>query len=400
MIRTALLFTLLLGALPASAKPGTAVKVAVLPFQALSADVPARAGPRVTARLISEVHPTQGLALAEPPRASEGAPPAPLATARAAVKEATAAREARDFARADAALGRALDAYAAGAADLTESSELADAHALRAAVRYATGRDEDAAASVTHALALAPGRPLPLASTSPLFAKTVERVRASHQSRPRGSVRFDSVPYGLPVTLDGQPVGAAPVQVTEVPPGAHLWRAVLPSGEAVGGVVEAVSGRQTVVTARPPGTGPDATLALALASNRLDATALDAASALGRSAGADLVVFGTVTREDAGLALDPFVLAPGDKAPRRLPRLTVDTGLLDAGPLLRGCVAALAARGVEAGIPEALPMTPAPGEAFVSLPSKVTYPAASAGRAPSAEPPAASAPDRKPLVRP
>ncbi|WP_240359046.1 PEGA domain-containing protein [Pyxidicoccus trucidator] len=397
MIRTALLLALLLGALPASAKPGTSVKVAVLPFQALSADVPARAGPRVTARLVSEVHATRGLALAEPPRATEESPPSPLATARAAVKEATTAREARDFARADAALGRALDAYAASAVDLTDASELADAHALHAAVRYATGRDEDAAASLAHAFAMAPGRPLPLAATSPLFAKTVERVRASHDSRPRGGVRFDSVPYGLPVTLDGQPVGTAPVRVTEVPPGVHLWRSVLPSGEAVGGVVEVVSDRQAVVTVRPAGTGPDATLARALASNRLDAAAVDAASALGRTAGADLVVFGTVAREGAGLALDAFVLAPGDKAPRRLPRLTVDAELLDAGTPLRTCVAALAARGVEAGVTESLPVTPAPDEAFAPPPAQVAYPA-STGRTPSADKPAGPVPDRKPLA--
>ncbi|NMO21355.1 PEGA domain-containing protein [Pyxidicoccus fallax] len=415
-MRTALLLTLLLAALPATAQSGAsrkararAVKVAVLPFQAVSADVPSRAGLRATARLASEIHVTEGLALAEPPPPSTDTPPPPepLTVAREAMKEATAAREARDFARADAALTRALDAYAAGAARLSDASELADAYALRAAVRYATGRDDEAAASLTHALAVAPGRSVPLASTSPLFAKTVERVRASRQSQPRGGVRFESVPPGLAVTLDGHPLGTAPVRVTEVPPGAHLWRAVLPSGEAVGGVVEVTSDQQAVVKVRPAGTGPDAALALALAGNRLDSAALEAASALGRAAGASLVVLGTVSRTGPGLALDAFVLAPGDTSPRRLPRLSVDADLLESGAPLRGWAATLAAKGVEAGTTESLPAEPAADVDFAALPMQVTYPT-SEEHTPAAAPPATTpapdrkplAPNRKPLVRP
>jgi tetratricopeptide (TPR) repeat protein len=455
MTRTTLLLTLILGVLPTasrSAEPRKArtrdVKVAVLPFQAVSADVPARTGPRVTARLAAEVHAAAGLALVELPRATEEttgvasvaraageatstaqavahgtaqdarAMPAvargtakeatatslamsrdavdPLTIAREAMKEATTAWDARDFKRAEAALGRALDAYAAGAAQLTEASELADAYALRAAVRYATGRDAEAAASLTQALALAPNRPLPLAATSPLFAKTVERVRAAQESGPRGGVRFESIPSGLAVTLDGRPVGTAPLRVTDVPPGAHLWRSVLPSDDAVGGVVEVAPDKQAVVQVRPSGTGPDAALALALASNRLDTAALEAASALGRAAGADLVVLGTVARTVTGLAVDAFVLAPGDTTPRRLARLSVDTELLEASAPLREGIAAVAARGVEAGVTEPLPVVPAPGDAFAPPPSQVAYPV-STERAPEAPKPAAPAPDRKPL---
>ncbi|MFP2933490.1 PEGA domain-containing protein, partial [Pyxidicoccus sp. 3LG] len=279
-------------------------------------------------------------------------------------------------------------------------------YALRAAVRYATGRDAEAAASLTQALAIAPGRPLPLAATSPLFARTVENVREAQQAQPRGAVRFESVPHGLPVTLDGRPVGPAAVRVTGVPPGAHLWRAVLPSGEAVGGVVDVTSGKESAVTVRPAGTGPDATLALALAGNRLDTSSVEAASSLGRTAGADLVVFGTVSRASTGLTLDAFVLAPGDKAPRRLPRLTVDAELLDASVPLRAQVAALAARGVEAGATEPLPIVPAVGISAPPRLAQVAYPK-TPERAPSGEKPATPQPDRKPqapirkpLVRP
>jgi hypothetical protein len=402
MTRTVLLLSLLLGA--SSGAQGTPRRVAVLPFQALSGDVPGKAGPRLTQRLATEVRGQEGLELAEPPETEP--PPEALAQARQAVKEAEARRQRRDFAGADASLGQALDAYAAPlvAAALPNGSELADAYALRAAVRYSQGRDEDAARALTFALTLAPGRALPLAATSPLFARTVERVRAALQQQPRGSVRFVSLPPGVPVTLDGQPVESAPVRVVELPPGLHLWRAVLPSGEATGGLVEALSGKEVEVKVLPPGEGPGAVLAAALAGNRLDAAAVEAATALGQTLRAELVVFGTVSRTDQGLAVDAFVHAPGSKTPRRVPRLALDTDLLDAGPPLRELSSALASRGAQLGDAVSLPVAPSPRAAPAPRLSQVKYPLED--KPVSAPKPTAPAPDRaplaprKPLVRP
>jgi hypothetical protein len=105
MTRTVFLLSLLLGA--SSGAQGTPRRVAVLPFQALSGDVPARVGPRVTQRLATEVRGSEGLELAEPPAAEP--PPDRLAQARAAVKEAEARRQKHDFAGADASLGQVFD---------------------------------------------------------------------------------------------------------------------------------------------------------------------------------------------------------------------------------------------------------------------------------------------------
>jgi len=399
MMRTALLFSLLLCASSNAQAPR---RVAVLPFQEISGDVPGRAGPRVTQRLTTEVRGVDGLELAEPPETEP--PPDALAQARQGVKEAEAKRQKHDFAGADASLGQALDTYATVAAALPSGAELADAYALRAAVRYAQGRDEEAARVLTFALALAPGRTLPLAASSPLFARTVERVRAAWQAQPRGSVRFVSVPPGVPLTLDGQPLENAPVKVSEVPPGGHLWRAVLPSGEITGGLIEAVSGKEVEVKVRPPGEGPEATLAAALAGNRLDAAAVEAATALGQPRKAELVLFGTVSRTDTGLAVDAFVLAPGAKAPRRLSRLSLDTDLLDAGPPMRELASTLAARGPQAGEAVSLPVAPAPGTGAAPRLTQVKYPIEE--KPASAPKPVAPTPDRaplaprKPLVRP
>jgi hypothetical protein len=402
MTRTVFLLSLLLGA--SSGAQGTPRRVAVLPFQALSGDVPARVGPRVTQRLATEVRGSEGLELAEPPAAEP--PPDRLAQARAAVKEAEARRQKHDFAGADASLGQALDAYAtpAVAVALPNGTELADAHALRAAVRYSQGRDEEAARALAFALTLSPGRALPLAATSPLFARTVERVRAALQEQPRGSVRFASLPPGIPMTIDGQPVESAPVRVVDVPPGLHLWRAVLPSGEATAGIVEVVSGKEVEVKVLPPGEGPGAVLAAALAGNRLDAVAVDAAAALGQTLRADLTVFGTVSRTDKGLALDAFVLVPGSKAVRRVPRIALDTDLLDSGPPLRELSSTLASRGPQLGEPVSLPVAPSAVPVPTARLAQVKYPLEE--KPVSTPKPAAPTPDRaplaprKPLVRP
>lgn len=402
MTRTVLLLSLLLGA--SSGAQGTPRRVAVLPFQALSGDVPGKAGPRLTQRLATEVRGVEGLELAEPTETEP--PPDALAQAREAVKEAESRRQKRDFAGAEASLGRALDAYATPsvAATLPSGNDLADAYALRAAVRYSQGRDEEAARELSFALSLSPGRALPLAATSPLFSLTVERVRAELQQKPRGTVRFVSVPPGVPVVLDSQSVENAPVRVVEVPPGLHLWRATLPSGETTGGVVEALSNKEVEVQVQPPGEGPGAVLAAALAGNRVDAAAVDAATALGQTLRAELVIFGTVSRTDQGLAMDAFVHAPGSKTLRRVPRITLDTDLLDAGPPLRELSAALASRGAQLGDAVTLPVAPSPKAAAAPRPSQVKY---SLGDVPLSAPkptapPPARAPlaPRKPLVRP
>lgn len=400
MTRTVLLLSLLLCA--TSGAQEAPRRVAVLPIQAISGDVPSRAGPRVTARLATEVRGIESLELAEPPAAEP--PPDALAQARAAVKEAEARRQKRDFAGAEAALTQAFAAYATPAAALPEGRELADAYALRAAVHYALGRDEAAERALASALSISPGRALPLASTSPLFARTVERVRAALREQPRGTVRFVSVPPGVTVTIDGQPVGEAPMRVVEVPPGAHLWRAVLPSGETPGGIVEAVSGKEVDVAVRPPGEGPGAVLAAALAGNRLDAAAVDAAAALGQTLRAELVVLGTVSRTDTGLALDAFVLAPGNKTLRRVPRIALDTDLLDAGPPLRELAATLAARGIQVGESASAPAVPARVPAPAPRLLQAKYPLED--KPVSAPKPVAPTPTRpplgprKPLVRP
>jgi hypothetical protein len=145
-------------------------------------------------------------------------------------------------------------------------------------------------------------------------------------------------------------------------------------------------------------------LAAALAGNRLDAVAVDAAAALGQTLRADLTVFGTVSRTDKGLALDAFVLVPGSKAVRRVPRIALDTDLLDSGPPLRELSSTLASRGPQLGEPVSLPVAPSAVPVPTARLAQVKYPLEE--KPVSTPKPAAPTPDRaplaprKPLVRP
>lgn len=231
---------------------------------------------------------------------------------------------------AEEALQRALADFGAAAAAVEDVGEVADAWALLAAVQYGAGQDETAAESLARALALAPGRALPLAATSPLFAREVERVRQAVLSGPPGRLVVESTPAGAAVVVDGVPYGAAPVLVRDVPTGTHLWRVQLPSGEWVGGAVEVAAGREVRVVGAPVGGTPASRLVALLARNRVDAELVRAAREHAQAERADAVFLGAVRREGRQLALEVFLLEATSGELRRLPRATFDEDLLSA----------------------------------------------------------------------
>src|SRR5207245_352351 len=126
---------------------------------------------------------------------------------------------------------------------MADMGDLQDAYVLLSAVRYNTGRDEDGAKSLHTALALAPDRELPLAKTSPLFNRVVSDTRAALKASAKGSLMVESTPAGAAVTVDGVSLGATPLMVKDVPPGLHVWRVQLPSGENIGGMTEVTASK-------------------------------------------------------------------------------------------------------------------------------------------------------------
>lgn len=336
-------------AAPAFADEG-GKRIAVVPFAALSGDVPQRAGNKAAGMLQSELKNSDAFALVQV-KEQGGQDPykEKLDAARAKVKEAQELRSKRKFRAAEAALTEALEAYRANAAGLTDIGELQDAYVLLSAIQYNTGRDEEGAKTLDTALALSPSRELPLAKTSPLFTKVVSDAREKLLKGPKGQLYVDSAPQGAAVVVDGAALGAAPVLVTDVPPGLHVWRVQLPSGEVAGGVVQVTAQKQARVQGASAAADPESKMLSALSTNRLDKAVVEAARQTAREANAEMVIFGALSRDGKNLVLDSFVVEAASGKVKRLPASTFDPELLSAGMEFYNLVGRLAKDGLAAG---------------------------------------------------
>lgn len=327
-------------------------RLVVLPFAALSGEVPPRAGTKAQGMLTTEFKGADTFTLLEPKHEHDRPPEASaeaLTTARKAVEEARELRTKKKFRLADEALQRALTSYRQAATLLPDMGELADAWALASAVAYNTGRDEEGARSLAQALALAPDRELPLAQSSPLFTRVVADARKALKSGPKGTLTAESTPSNAPLTLDAVPLGATPLTVKDVPPGLHVWSVRLPSGETVGGVVDVTAGKVTPLKAQSASKDPETRLLGVLAQNRLDGELLAAAKDQAKASGADFVVFGAIGREGKGLTLESFLFVASSQEIRRLPRAQFDTELLSAGMEFYNLAGELAKKGPATG---------------------------------------------------
>ncbi len=334
----------------AAEPPATKQKLTVMPFAALTGDVPGRAGTKAVGMLTTEFKSADAFTLVDAKREkSSGAAETALETARKEVSDAKELRNKRKFRLAEEALNRAITAYKAAAGALPEIGEVVDAYVLLSAVQYNTGRDEDGAKSLNQALALAPDREVSLAASSPLFTRVVTDARKEIKGGARGSLMLESSPSNAPVLLDGLALGATPLSVKDVPPGLHFWRATLPSGEAIGGVVEVTSGKQATAKAASASKDPEARVLTALSQNKLDADLVAAAKEQAKAAEADLLVFGALSKEGKGLALDTFLFSASTGDLRRMARTSFDTELLSAGMEFYNLAGELAKKGHQVG---------------------------------------------------
>ncbi|MFO0600537.1 MAG: PEGA domain-containing protein [Myxococcaceae bacterium] len=316
----------------AAPAPAVKPKLSVMPFAALTGDVPPRAGTKAVGMLTTEFKSADSFTLVEPKKekAAGGAEDS-LEKARKEVADAKDLRSKKKFRLAEEALQRAVTAYKTAAGSLPEIGEVVDAYALLSAVQFNTGRDDEGQKSIVQALALAPDRELPLAQTSALFGRLVTDTRKALKEGAKGALMVESSPSNAPVLVDGLALGATPLSVKDVPPGLHFWKVTLPSGEVVGGVVDVAAGKQAAAKATSASKDPESRVLSSLSQNRVDADLVTAAKEHAKAAEADLVVFGALSREGKGLVLDAFLFAASSGEVRRMGRASFDTELLSAG---------------------------------------------------------------------
>ncbi len=349
-------------------------KLLVMPFATLSGDVAPRLGLKASGMLSTELKSSEKFELVEPKKATAADAASDVnAQAKALVDEAKALRAKKKFRLAEEALQKALTAWRAGAAQVGDVADVVDALALLSAVQFNTGRDEEGAKSLNAALALAPDRDLPLAQTSALFAKVVSDARKALRESAKTTLAVESTPSNAGFTLDGVTLGSTPLLVREVPPGQHLWRTQLPNGEVVGGVVDVVVGKPAQLKVVTQNKDPDARLLASVAQNKLDAEVLSAAKEVVKAADADVVVFGALSHEGKGLALDAFAVNASSSDIRRLPRATFDTELLSAGMEFFNLAGEMAKKGAQAGESVKVPSAVATGLVASAKQAEVRY---------------------------
>lgn len=311
---------------------GPKPKLAIVPFAALTSDVPPRAGTKALGMLNTELKSADAFTLVESKK--EQTSPSTdeaLSSARKALNEAQALRTKKKFSLAETAVSQGISAYKTAAAFIVDIGEVVDAYALLSAIQYNTGRDEEGAKSLVQALTLAPERDLPLAHTSTLFSRVVADTRKAVKESAPGTVLIESTPSNAPVMLDGLVLGSTPVLIKEVPPGLHFWKATLPSGEALGGTVEVVAQKQATAKAASTSKDPESRLLSTLAQNKLDADVVAAAGEHAKTTNADFVIFGALASSGKGLYLDTFLYATSSREVRRMARTSFDSELLSAG---------------------------------------------------------------------
>ena len=298
-----------------------AVRIGILPFAPLAGDVPQGAGEKGADILGQELKNQSDFEVVphEEPASNESATSISLAR-----KHVSDARAALAKHQANAALGlyqTALTDFANGIRDLDSFEERIAAEAEMGTVLYRLGRDEDGQHAISEALRLSANQPSKAFATSPTFLPVLEGLQKQVSQLGKGSVRVESTPSGADVYVDGQSAGKAPVVLRDLPAGKHYLRALLPSGEKWGAVVDVPARGEPHVRAQTGGSGPSGEVASQLAENNLQASIL---TALKKTAGADklsLVVFGALHRTLNGLALDAFLYDVDKGSVSRLKRV-------------------------------------------------------------------------------
>lgn len=333
-----------------AAPPATKPKLSVMPFAALTSDVPSRAGGKAVGMLTTEFKSADAFTLVDAKKDKAASPgEESLEKARKEVADAKDLRGKKKFRLAEEALVRAVGEYKGAAAAVTDVAEVVDAFGLLSAVQFNTGRDDEGARSLQQALTLAPERELPLAQTSALFGRVVADARKAMKDGAKGSLLVESQPSNAPVLLDGLALGGTPLAVKDVPPGQHFWRITLPSGETVGGVVDVTANKQASVKATSASKDPESRLLSSLSNNRIDSDLLAAAKEHAKNTDSELVVFGALSREGKGLVLDSFLYATASGEMRRMARASFDTELLSAGMEFYNLAGELSKKGKDVG---------------------------------------------------
>ncbi len=341
--------------------PATALgasRIGVMPFAPLAGDVPQGAGERGADILQKELKNQSDFEVIARLDTTSNAAANALTAARSKLAEARSLVGQHKAASAVKAYRSALDGYAKGVAELESFEEVIAADSELAVLLYRMGKDDEAGKTVVDALRLSAGQSLKALAGSPTFAAVLEGLEKKETTMPKGACRVDSSPQGADVFVDGQAAGKTPVLIRDLPQGKHYLRALLPSGEKWGQVVDVQARGEAQLRAHSGAEGPVAEISAQLAENKLQPTVVPALKLAAAAQKVAFLAFGVLHRTANGLALDPFLYSAERGTVSKLKRVAFDAEMLEAG---------LEMDKVVADIQQKLGGDPTP----VSLPAKV-----------------------------
>ena len=326
--------------------------------------------------------------------ANRGAAEADKVAADARVQVGKAQDLARKGKAVQAAAGflRAISSLLARPLSVDEAGGLllSDATAQMAVARMISGNDEGGDEALADLVRRAPDKAPSGGDYPPAFLRAYDAARQRVLSGPRGTLRvLAPTEAGVParVLLDGRHLGAAPLQLTDVPSGVHVVRVERP-GEAWAEAVTLSGGAELLLQPRLGSTAatPAAELSADLARGQLDHPTAAKAARLARSKGAQAALVGTLAKERDGLVARSFlVLVKGDRVVP-LSTMVLDGELLGASlevlRLADDLVARLATPPPEPLLP--LPLGTASPDALEMPAVAAAPPAAEGGGAPAA----------------
>ncbi|MEW5849864.1 MAG: PEGA domain-containing protein [Myxococcota bacterium] len=231
-------------------------------------------------------------------------------------------------------LTEALKSFDAAAPAVTDVAPIRDAHLNLAVAYWRRGLEEESMAQMAQAARLDPEFKPDPKEYWPLFLRVYDQQWRKTLRVPRGKLRVEATVPGAEVFFDGKSVGAVPLMLTNVVPGAHYLRVVKDGAGTFGATVDVPSEKTQDVTADlGGGNAGEASLgpvAQAVSNNLVDDAALSAARQLGKKHGAEFVLFGGVRKGENTINVHTFIVRTHDGAAGRLVDLELDADLLSA----------------------------------------------------------------------
>ncbi len=312
---------------------GKKTKVLILPYQPIFLSVPQKTVQKATKLLNKELGQKETLEVVRGAVSDNATGGPSLEEAQKLLKEAAKLEAEREISAAITARQKALKLMKDNASAIKDANDfLVATHELARALMWAA-RDKEAASLIDQAARMAPNfKPEPQNFSRYYRKKFNKAAQKAVRSKP-GKLMVKSALPGAKIFLDGREMEIAPVLLRGAVPGRHLLTARLEGVPQAAAFVDIKAGKQTEVTMRFGNTRGGAEVgqvAEAIADNKISSKAFTSAVKAGKSAGADFVVAGALSKAEDHYRVHTYVINVAKGAMQKMDEVKFDLDMLTA----------------------------------------------------------------------